>query len=78
MISPEPEVELEILPTVEGELIAQAKWSVYTFTEPLPQGFALWSNNSQRQHLKLHVVPKLKYLITKAKNQRIIQDTRLN
>lgn len=72
------EVHLEIVPDIDGNLIAQAKWAAYTFSEPLPKGFADWTAQTQRQHLKLHVVSKLKYLINKAKNQRIIQDVRLN
>lgn len=61
------EAHPEIIMTPEGTLIAQVTWKTFTFNEPLPDAFRDWTDPQRVQHLRKHVVGKLKYLVAKAK-----------
>jgi len=56
----------------DGRLIAKACYGLMTFQEPLPPDFQKWTDAQQRHHLKTQTVPKLKYLVQKAKGKRIL------
>lgn len=75
---PKPEERVEIILNKDGDLVAAATYGPYTFTEPLPEGFGEWSEVAQRNFLKRKIVPKLFYLMKKAKANTILQDKRYN
>ena len=65
-----PEETVEIVATDEG-LVAQAKWGPYTFTEPLHPDFGTWEFFQQKSYLKREIVPRLIYLVKKAKSNSL-------
>ena len=62
---------IEIIQAIDGMLIARVSWGKYRYSIELPKGFEKWPEDEQAAHLKRVVVPRLKFLITKTKVNKL-------
>lgn len=62
---------IEIIQAIDGMLIARVSWGQYRYSIELPSGFEGWKEDEQAAHLRRVVVPRLKFLITKTKVNKL-------
>lgn len=62
---------IEIIQAIDGALIARVSWGKYRYSIELPSGFETWPGDEQASHLRRIVVPRLKFLITKTKVNKL-------
>lgn len=68
------EEDIEIIPKLDGTLVAQVQWRGQSFQEALPRGIQTWTKAEFKAHLRRFVVPKLRLFVLKAQRQALDEE----
>lgn len=70
-MKPKYEERIEIIPKIDGDLVATLTWREHIFQEILPRGIDRWPEVEFKSHLKNHVIPRLRLELLKAQRQAL-------